>query len=96
MHRISFIAAALLLSTLAAAAQPAGDAPGAKLPPGEGRDLVMRACSKCHVPDIVANQTLDADGWRELVNQMASNGAQATDAELDQITAYLTKAFPPK
>jgi competence protein ComEA len=102
MRRISLAAACFLLSTLAAAGQtpppptPADDVPGAKLPPGDGRDLMLRTCGKCHSPDIVADQDLDGEGWKELVNQMASNGAQGTDAEFDQITAYLTKAFPAK
>ena len=56
MHRHVFAAAGFFLLTLAAAAQtppppPAnGAVAGAKLPPGEGRDLVMRTCSKCHDP----------------------------------------------
>jgi competence protein ComEA len=98
--RVYQLAAALcLLSQMAAAqAPPAGPnvPPGALLPPGDNRDVVMRVCSKCHAPDIVASQDLDAEGWKELVNQMASNGANGTDAEFDQIVAYLTKAFPPK
>jgi mono/diheme cytochrome c family protein len=101
MRRISLAAACFLLSTLAAASQtppsPSDGPPmGSKLPPGDGRELVMRVCSKCHTPDIVADQFLDAQGWKELVNQMASNGAQGTDAEFDQITAYLTTSFPAK
>jgi mono/diheme cytochrome c family protein len=99
MRRISLAAACFLLSTLAVAGQPVpspSDSPGAKLPPGDGRDLVMRTCSKCHTPDIVAEQTLDAAGWKELVNQMAGNGAQGSDADFAQITDYLTKSFPAK
>jgi competence protein ComEA len=100
MRRICFAAACLVLSTLTVAGQPApspSDAiPGAKLPPGDGRDLVMKTCSKCHTPDIVAEQTLDEKGWKELVDQMAGNGAQGSDADFEQIVAYLTKAFPAK
>jgi mono/diheme cytochrome c family protein len=98
MRRISLAAACFVLSTLAAAGQPAPSPaePGAKLPPGDGRDLVMKTCSKCHTPDIVAEQTLDAEGWKELVNQMAGNGAQGSDADFAQISDYLTKAFPAK
>jgi hypothetical protein len=29
------------------------------------------------------------------VDQMASMGAEATEAQLDQIVKYLAKAFPP-
>jgi competence protein ComEA len=101
MHRFVFAAAGLVFLTLAAAAQtpPAaapGDEPGAKLPPGEGRDVVMKVCTKCHDPSIAATEDLDASGWKDLVNQMAANGAEGSDAEFDQIVAYLTKAFPAK
>ena len=100
MHRIVFAAAALVTLTMAAAAQPPAAAPGteagAKLPPGEGRDLVMKVCNKCHDPSIAAEQDLDANGWKDLVDQMASNGAKGTDEEFAQIVAYLTKAFPAK
>ncbi|HEY5085106.1 MAG TPA: hypothetical protein VII48_11315 [Rhizomicrobium sp.] len=102
MHRPVFAAAGFFLLTLAAAAQnppppPASGAePGAKLPPGEGRELVMRTCSKCHDPSIAAGQDQDGPGWKLLVDQMAANGANASDAEFAEIVAYLTKAFPAK
>jgi mono/diheme cytochrome c family protein len=66
------------------------------LPAGAGRDVTVKVCAQCHSPEIVAGQKLDADGWKALVNQMASNGAQATDAEFDTITKYLTASFPAK
>ena len=65
-----------------------------KLPPGEGRDLMIHVCGQCHDPDSAADQDLDAKGWKGLVDDMASKGADATDAQFDQIVAYLTKAFP--
>jgi mono/diheme cytochrome c family protein len=66
------------------------------LPDGAGRDVTVRVCSQCHSPEIAANQKLDAAGWKDLVNQMANNGAQATDAEFDTITKYLAASFPAK
>jgi cytochrome c553 len=101
MHRFVFAAAGFFLLTLAAAAQmppaaPPGVEPGAKLPPGEGREAVMRVCSKCHDPSNAATEDLDAAGWKDLVDQMAANGAQGSDADFVAIAAYLTKAFPPK
>ena len=102
MYRFVFAAAGFFFLTLAAAAQtppppPANGAePGAQLPPGDGRELVMRTCSKCHDPSIAAGQDLDGPGWKLLVDQMAANGANATDAEFAEIVAYLTKAFPAK
>lgn len=102
MHRHVFAAAGFLLLTLAAAAQTPppppvpGAVPGAKLPPGDGRDVVMRVCSKCHDPSIAATEDLDGAGWKDLVDQMAANGAQGSDADFGAIVAYLTKAFPAK
>jgi mono/diheme cytochrome c family protein len=66
------------------------------LPAGAGRDVMVKVCSQCHSPEIAAQQNLDAQGWKDLVNQMANNGAQASDADFDTITKYLTASFPPK
>lgn len=87
------VSAALLLS-LSAAPSLADDFKA--LPEGPGRDVMVRVCAQCHSPEIVATQALDADGWKALVDQMANNGANATDAEFDTITKYLATAFPPK
>lgn len=81
----------------AAPAAPAAAAPAddyTSLPAGAGRDVTVRVCAQCHSPEVVAHQNLDAQGWKDLVNQMANNGANATDAEFDTITKYLTTAFP--
>ncbi len=66
------------------------------LPQGPGRDVTVRVCSQCHSPEVAAQQSLDAPGWKALVDQMANNGAQASDAEFDTISKYLATAFPPK
>lgn len=67
-----------------------------KFPQGPGRDVTLRVCSKCHDPELAADQQFDKAGWKDLVDQMASKGADATDAEFAQIVEYLVKAFPPK
>jgi mono/diheme cytochrome c family protein len=66
------------------------------LPAGPGRDVMVRVCSQCHSPEVAAQQKLDPDGWKALVDQMANNGAQASDAEFDTISKYLAASFPPK
>jgi mono/diheme cytochrome c family protein len=87
----ALLAAPLWAQTLATGASDAHPA----LPPGPGRNIVVRTCSECHPIEIVTQQHMGLDGWKKLVDLMATNGAVATDAELDQITAYLAKAFPP-
>jgi competence protein ComEA len=94
---IAIAGAFILTAAFAAAAQnppaPADEHP--KLPAGDGRDVMIRVCSPCHSPDSAADQDLDADGWKKLVDDMAAKGADATDAQLDQIVHYLATAFPP-
>jgi predicted cobalt transporter CbtA len=84
-------------ATPAPAAGAAASAPAdgyASLPAGAGRDVTVRICAQCHSPEVVAHQNLDAQGWKDLVNQMANNGANGTDADFDTISKYLTTAFP--
>ncbi len=89
-------AALILMAGLTAGAQtpspPANE--HSALPPGPGRELVIRVCSSCHVPEVVVNQQLDPAGWKDVVNQMAGKGADATEVEFDEIVRYLAKAFP--
>ena len=66
----------------------------AALPLGPGRDLTIRACSDCHSLSVVARQQLDSTGWRGVVDQMAGQGAFASDAEFEEIIGYLATAFP--
>jgi hypothetical protein len=87
--RVGFACIMLLFATPALADNFAG------LPARPGRDITVKVCSQCHSPELVKTQQLDADGWKALVNQMTSNGAQATDTEFDTIIKYLAANFPP-
>lgn len=82
--------------SMAAAAPHAQETDHPKLPPGDGRDVMIRVCSQCHDPEWAADYPNDEAAWRATVDQMKKQGAQATDAEFEQIVKYLTKAFPPK
>ena len=96
MRALSLAGALLVLSGLTAGAQnPSGSANAhEKLPAGSGREVMIRVCSECHDPEVAADQQLDLAGWKSLVDEMASKGAEATDAELDEIVHYLANAFP--
>ena len=104
MHRIFFAAGGFYFLVLAAAAQtssgappsaPPGMAGAARLPPGEGRDATIRVCGKCHDAGIFESQTLDAEGWKPVVDEMAKM-SDGTSDDFTAITAYLTKSFPAK
>jgi competence protein ComEA len=84
----------ILTAALLAFSAPAFADDFPALPAGPGRDVTVKVCAQCHSPEIVASQKMDQAGWKAIVDQMASNGAQATDAEFDTITKYLTASFP--
>lgn len=62
-------------------------------PPGPGRELMFRVCSRCHSVNVSASRRMNAKEWNDLVQVMASRGAIATDEELDEISAYLARNF---
>jgi len=81
--------------TLGAQTRPSAQADDhPDFPAGEGRELTMKVCSTCHTLDVISSERLDQDSWKNTVDQMASMGADATEAQLTQIVAYLAKAFP--
>jgi competence protein ComEA len=91
-------AAAILLAASGVLAQPAAlpAAPDALavLPPGPGRDVLIKACSACHSAAMVARQRHDPQGWTDVVSTMVGRGARGTDEELEQVIDYLARSFP--
>ena len=64
------------------------------LPIAPARVTTLRVCSTCHATEIVAQQRLTPQGWKDLVDKMADQGAVASEAELLEITNYLSASFP--
>ncbi|HEY1215081.1 MAG TPA: hypothetical protein VGE93_15735, partial [Bryobacteraceae bacterium] len=63
------------------------------LPAGEGREDVISMCGKCHgVSTAVANRR-SPDGWRDLIQDMRSRGAQGDDAKAARVRDYLSRYF---
>ena len=78
----------------AAAATQADDHP--EFPPGPGRDVTLRLCSKCHSPNNILAMGRTSEGWQELILKMTNMGLQGTDEEFTATLDYLTTNFPPK
>lgn len=64
------------------------------LPDGPGKDTLKKVCDGCHSPENVIGLAKTRDDWEALVGNMASNGAQGTDEQFDQIVNYLAAYFP--
>jgi competence protein ComEA len=65
-----------------------------ELPPGPGRNTLIRVCSSCHSPDNVISNGQDRAGWENTITKMAGFGAVASDDEFTEILDYLVKNFP--
>jgi competence protein ComEA len=66
-----------------------------EFPPGQGRDAVLRLCSRCHSPTIVLAHGQNREGWESTITKMVGMGATGTDEDFTDIADYLTANFPP-
>lgn len=90
--RLRFVHWAALALAFPAFAQP----PGPQLPDGAGREVTQKVCgSTCHGPDIIMGKGRTRDQWTAVVNTMVGRGAKASEAELIQISEYLSLHFGP-
>jgi hypothetical protein len=72
------------------------DAIKRSLPPGEGRDILIKTCSGCHLLSVVTTQRKSESDWTDTVIEMRNRGASASDDDLEKIVGYLAKNFGPK
>jgi competence protein ComEA len=56
-----------------------------------GQALLQRTCTSCHSLDGIQRRHNSKERWSEIVDDMVSRGAEATDSELNQIVAYLAR-----
>jgi competence protein ComEA len=99
---VAFAACIASATVVLAQGPPAGVPPPEKvqqhsteLPPGEGRDTVMKVCSKCHSPNILVANPRGRQGWEDTITKMSGLGAMATDDEFTTILEYLAKNVTP-
>ena len=83
----------LQLAAFAAALAAASLAQAQELPPGPGHDTLVNACSSCHQPEVVADKQMSKKEWEDTVHTMVDRGADATEAQVAEIVAYLTANF---
>jgi len=67
----------------------------AEMPDGEGKGLVLGACTGCHSLNSTVLQRKTAAGWGRTVRDMVARGAQLQTDEIDIVTSYLARSFGP-
>jgi competence protein ComEA len=71
-------------------------APKDSLPPGEGKDLLLKSCLGCHELNVVTVERKTESGWTDTVVEMRNRGANGTDEDMELIIHYLTTNFGPE
>jgi competence protein ComEA len=70
-----------------------GGSNASSLPEGAGRAALLKACAECHGAESAVAHLKTRDEWRRTLDDMAANGAAATDEEWTQILDYLDTHF---
>jgi hypothetical protein len=69
--------------------------PGLVLPEGEGRELILRACIRCHTLEGVPayRNYWGFDRWLPMVENMVQHGSRLSEEEKITVARYLGKYF---
>jgi len=67
--------------------------PAQDLPEGPGKAVMQSVCTKCHDLKQVAARKRTATDWGMTVDDMITQGAKATDAQVGAILDYLIANF---
>jgi competence protein ComEA len=76
----------------AAISQPPSES-SSSFPPGPGHDAFVKVCSGCHGAESAVAEFKRHEEWVKTLDEMATNGAQASDEEWAQIQTYLDKNY---
>jgi competence protein ComEA len=89
------VGGAALLTTVifAQPPDPAAAKSSSKFPEGPGKAALLKACSDCHGAESAVAEFKTREEWSKTLDEMAANGAQATDEEWNQILEYLDKHY---
>ena len=91
LYCISFTAFSIAAQPPAATTSATQD----PFPEASGKAALMKVCSNCHSAESVIQTFRTRQEWSEVIDQMARFGADASDAEFDQILTYLSTHFSP-
>ena len=61
------------------------------LPEGSGKQLTLRACTRCHGIDMTTARPRPPQEWAQVMNTMVGNGMRITDDEYSVILDYLSE-----
>jgi mono/diheme cytochrome c family protein len=64
------------------------------MPEGAGKQVILRECTACHLPDHFTKYRHTNEEWQAIVIRMAPRTRSITKEETDTVLKYLTTNFP--
>ncbi len=64
-----------------------------QLPEGQGKRIVVTACTSCHDLAAITEKKCTRDEWTTLVKRMVTRGASLSNDETATVVNYLTRNF---
>jgi cytochrome c5 len=72
-----------------------GQGGASNLPEGEGKEVVVSACTQCHSLNSTLLLRNGREGWKKVVDRMVTNGMHVTPEEVSTILQYLATHLGP-
>lgn len=95
VQRALLLSAAFLCSVFPARGQGQAQAQ-IQLPDGNGKEIVEKACSKCHDLNSITRSGYAQEEWEKIVTDMVSKGASVGEDQIPIVIEYMAKNFPDK
>jgi len=64
------------------------------MPDGPGKQIILRVCTACHLPDHFTKYHHTNEEWQAIVIRMGQRAPSATKEELDIVEKYLATNYP--
>src|SRR5258708_25065637 len=75
-------------------AEPATASTGRVMPDGPGKQIILRECTACHLPDHFTKFQHTNEEWQAIVVRMGTRVRSATREELETVQKYLASNYP--
>lgn len=66
------------------------------LPPGPGKDVLLRACTTCHAATLITQQRKTPEEWAKTVDKMVGWGAPLNPEEKQRLVQYVAAIHPSR
>jgi len=83
-----------LATNFGAEQSSASAGPPRVMPEGPGKQVILRECTACHLPDHFTRFQHTPEEWQAIVVRMGTRVRSATREELDQVQKYFATNYP--